>query len=185
MHLKSVKSVAVAIIVLASTAAQAKDYLLAGEELRNGAYINSPNGRYSLIMQTDGSLVMYRNDGTIRYSMEKRGTYAIMQPDGNFVQYANTTALWHTGTYGCCDGAEVFLLITDDGNLAVIKRVESSGYGYAVNVWEIGRDPVPLPPPQYPMTKLTPPGPPPTYSPGLPSFMRTEQAYYYGTTSRY
>lgn len=56
--------------------------------LERGQAIVSSEKKYSLVMQADGSLVMYRSDGTVRYAMAKHGQFAIMQNDGNFVEYS-------------------------------------------------------------------------------------------------
>ena len=39
------------------------DTLDAGESLESGQALTSANGRYTLVMQTDGNLVLYRRDG--------------------------------------------------------------------------------------------------------------------------
>ena len=73
-------------------------------QLAPGQQISSPDGRYRLVFQTDGNLVIYRADGVPVWST---GTWGIspnvarMQSDGNFVVYdtANTPH-WHTHTYG-------------------------------------------------------------------------------------
>ncbi|RJG08421.1 hypothetical protein [Massilia cavernae] len=82
-------------------------------------------------MQTDGSLVMYRQDGTKRYGMAKNGNIAIMQGDGNFVQYSNSWhPLWNTETGG---NPNAYLHIQDDGNLVV--------YGpTGIPLWNIGAE---------------------------------------------
>jgi hypothetical protein len=152
--------------------ANAADILKNGEMLINDGYISSPNGKYKLIMQIDGSLVMYRNDGSIRYAMEKRGNYAIMQNDGNFVQYRGaSTPIWDTGTWGNTMASSTTLyrlVITDDGNLLVVQESISPMMVVARTLWEIGPDKSPPPtsnPAVYPMEKLSPPGPPPSNVP--------------------
>lgn len=85
-------------------------------------------------MQGDGNLVMYRKDGSVRWSTGKNGLYSIMQRDGNFVEYSSFSALWHTGTYGNPGAA---LVIQDDGNLVIY-----AAYGRGP-LWSIGADPGP------------------------------------------
>lgn len=162
-------------------ATKCADILTANQSLSNGAYISSPNGKYSLIMQTDGSLVMYRNNGSIRYSMEKRGTYAVMQSDGNFVEYAGSTPLWSTGTAGCClpTWPQPYLRITDDGNL----RVESLG---PAPVWQIGPDPEPIyTSTGYPMVLVYPSGTGPSSPPPLPATPLFDNSVQYNMNPRY
>lgn len=70
-----------------------------GQELRPGQSLSSQNGKYSLIYQTDGNLVLYRNaDSRALWSTKTHGHSAgrlIMQNDGNLVVYnASQQALW-------------------------------------------------------------------------------------------
>ncbi|MBA5640327.1 hypothetical protein H3H37_25020 [Duganella sp. LX20W] len=132
--------IALAFFVVKSSICCAKDVLRANEILQNDAFIISPNGIYFLAMQSDGSLVMYRNDGSIRYSMAKHGTVAIMQGDGNFVEYAGTTPLWNSNTANCCP-YPAYLQIYDNGDLA-INWSNSTG-SFSGSVWGIGPDPAP------------------------------------------
>jgi hypothetical protein len=168
--------------IFLSNFASANDVLKVNETLSNDQTITSPNGRYSLIMQSDGSLVMYRNDGTIRFSMAKHGTVAVMQADGNFVEYAGSTALWSTGTAGCCNhpGWPIpYLRITDDGNL----RVESLGPAPA---WQIGPDPSPNGTRQVTgMVPMAPPGIPPLNPPALPNPPAHDNSVQYNMNPRH
>ncbi|AEI39713.1 mannose-binding lectin [Paenibacillus mucilaginosus] len=45
------------------TAASAKNSLLPGEKLTAGQMLVSNNGRFALVMQTDGNLVLYQDGG--------------------------------------------------------------------------------------------------------------------------
>lgn len=99
--------------------------------LQRGQYLQSPKGAYTLNMQSDGSLVMYRKDGMVRYRMSKNGEFALMQGDGNFVEYSKfAVPLWNTGTHG---NPGAWLSIQDDGNLVVYKGVNTP-------LWDIGVD---------------------------------------------
>ena len=74
--------------------------LPSGSQLTPGQQISSPDGRYRLIFQTDGNLVIYRADGVPVWWTGTVGispNVARMQTDGNFVIYdtANTAALAH------------------------------------------------------------------------------------------
>ncbi|UGQ47057.1 hypothetical protein [Massilia endophytica] len=114
----------------------ADNMLTRDQILINGGSRTSTNGRYTLIMQNDGSLVMYRSDGSVRYSMEKYGYYAKMRSDGNFVELnRNNAIIWQTKTN---NGLNNFLLVQDDGNLVVYTPGPSSWA-----VWSIGVDPGP------------------------------------------
>lgn len=65
-------------------------------------------------MQSDGTLVMDRSDGSVRYAMAGGGNIAVMQNDGNFVEYDSAwRPLWRTGT---TNGLANRLTIHDDAN---------------------------------------------------------------------
>ncbi|MCE3605809.1 hypothetical protein LXA47_19690 [Massilia sp. P8910] len=103
------------------------------ENLQKGQYLQSAGGAYSLMMQTDGSLVMYRRDGTVRYRMGKHGQFAAMQGDGNFVLYsAFNEKLWQTNT---ANQGGMYIEIYDDGNLRIMPL---GPVNFAV--WEIGAE---------------------------------------------
>lgn len=86
-----------------------------------GGMIGSDNGRFSLVMQADGNLVLYQNGTTKALwatgTHGKKVAFAIMQGDGNFVVYApDNTVLWHAGTQG---NPGSVLILQDDGNLVI------------------------------------------------------------------
>jgi hypothetical protein len=91
-----------------------------GQGLVAGESYASCDGRFTLAMQTDGNLVLYRSGGVPMWASntyKSDGYAAIMQTDGNFVLYGHhSNALWasHTDGHG---GA--FLALQDDGNLVV------------------------------------------------------------------
>ncbi len=76
-----------------------------GMTMRSGDYIQSPDNRYSLVMQPNGNLVLFSagNDKALWSSNTygQPGAYAVMQNDGNLVVYkANNIATWSSGTSG-------------------------------------------------------------------------------------
>jgi hypothetical protein len=96
--------------------------LPSGARLRPGESIRSPNGRFQLICQKDGNLVLYHR-GRAWWSS---GTYdravkeCFMQPDGNLVLYAYSgDPVWSSNTYGH-PGA--YLAVQDDGNVVIYRR---------------------------------------------------------------
>ena len=95
-----------------------------GEELAQGESVVSPNGRYRLILQHDGNLVLYATatdtalwDSRTVGQSDRR---LVMQHDGNLVLYelplSRLKALWHADTHGS-PGA--FLTVGDDGDLSI------------------------------------------------------------------
>jgi len=99
----------------------AVDRLTGGQRLvaPNGV-LQSANGQYRLVQQSDGNLVEYGNGGvpfsTGTYG--RPGSTTVMQSDGNLVTYApdGTTPLFDTHTYGN-PGSQAVL--QNDGNLVV------------------------------------------------------------------
>lgn len=79
----------------------------------------SCDGRFTLVMQGDGNLVLYMDDGQALWHASTHGNpgaWAVFQSDGNLVVYQGATPLWHAGTHGN-PGAE--LHVQDDGNLVI------------------------------------------------------------------
>ncbi|HVY46673.1 MAG TPA: phage tail tip lysozyme, partial [Minicystis sp.] len=90
-----------------------------GQGLVAGTSFASCDGRFTLAMQTDGNLVVYRGGSAMwATGTNGRGGYvAVMQGDGNFVVYGkHSDALWDSHTNG---SAGARLVMQDDGNLVV------------------------------------------------------------------
>ena len=85
-----------------------------------GDTLSSCDGRFTLIQQTDGNLVLYKAGGLALWSSEtwgRPGAAAVMQGDGNLVVYdAGWRALWSSGTHG---NPGAVLAVQDDGNLVI------------------------------------------------------------------
>jgi hypothetical protein len=97
-----------------------------GQVLRVGKWVRSPNGKYGLIQQTDGNLVLYQgkkalwSTGTGRHA----GASAVMQTDGNLVVYSTAKkALWGSNT-GRHAGAT--LAVQNDGNLVIYSKAKKA-----------------------------------------------------------
>jgi hypothetical protein len=95
-----------------------------GEGLKAGESFTSCSGEFSLDMQTDGNLVLYRSESKGQVSRWSSGTagtdgyVAIMQGDGNFVVYGrHSNPLWSSVTEGHANVSEV--AVQDDGNLVI------------------------------------------------------------------
>jgi hypothetical protein len=105
--------------------------LAAGQSLRAGEKLTSPNGRFMLFMQTDGNLVLYDESITVANAYWATGTWAMdpayrpnradMQNDGHLVLYndANVPA-WGSGVWGA-QYAGSRLVLQDDGNLVIYQ----------------------------------------------------------------
>lgn len=103
-----------------SIAVTVSDRLHAGGRLVAGQAIVSPNGRFRLIYQSDGNLVLYDlTGGTASWFTDTSGApgQVALQSDGNLVVYsAGNAALWFSGTAG---NAGAVLYIQNDGNLVL------------------------------------------------------------------
>jgi hypothetical protein len=101
-----------------------------GFGLHRGEAFDSCDGRFSLVMQTDGNLVLYLA-GSALWNSHTSGTdgfAANMQTDGNFVLYgAHSDALWQSHTPG--HGGS-HLDVQDDGNVVL--------YDGSKALWETG-----------------------------------------------
>jgi hypothetical protein len=95
--------------------------------LNAGDYIKSPDGRYTLVMQDDGNLVLYSADTASIWNSGtagQPGSYAVMQNDGNLVVYnSGNVPLWWSGTWG--NGAST-LKLQNDGNLVVYRNSDNA-----------------------------------------------------------
>ena len=92
-----------------------------GTELRPGQVKASCNGRFQLIHQADGNVVLYElADGLVprwaSWTHGRASSSLVMQTDGNLVLYGPSGALFHTHTYGL-PGTVAF--VQDDGNFVL------------------------------------------------------------------
>jgi len=88
------------------------DFLLPGQSRQ------SADGRFRLVYQVDGNLVLYQGSNPLWASATYGTTlgFVAMQADGNFVVYDSTRAVWASDTWGH-PGA--FLVVQDDGNTVI------------------------------------------------------------------
>ncbi|MCX2841989.1 hypothetical protein OQJ59_10195 [Microbulbifer thermotolerans] len=109
------------VIFALSELAYAVDFLKDGQALDPGDRIDSANGNYSLRMQLDGNLVLYKNSNTkalwATNTEGNRGARAVMQTDGNLVVYSATNGvLWASHT---TFNYHAKLVVQNDGNLVI------------------------------------------------------------------
>jgi serralysin len=104
-------------------AAKGRTILASGQSLQPGQSLQSPNQMYTLIMQTDGNVVLYNQHSQPLWATNTGGLITprefIMQTDGNLVLYdTDNCAKWSSQTFG---NPEAFCDIQDDGNLVVYQ----------------------------------------------------------------
>ncbi len=100
-----------------------RNRLLSGARLLPGQWLTSPNGRYRLLYQPDGNLVLYDDIQRTAPWSTKTGNmtpgFAAMQGDGNFVVYdAQGRDRFKTDTVG---NANAHLSVQNDGNVVVYR----------------------------------------------------------------
>ncbi len=107
------------------------DRLCCSAYMSGGARLTSQNGTYTLVMQTDGNLVLYNNvDGagacwSAAGAFGHRGDVVTMQTDGNLVIYSSQTlprsVIWASST-GNHSQQNYFALVQNDGNFVIYTQ---------------------------------------------------------------
>ena len=104
-------------------------------------YLTSSDGRYTLTLQRDGNLVLYRvSPRAPLWDSETDGdvaTRATLQGDGNFVVYGPGRPLWDSET----DGERIArAILQNDGNFVLYRSDRSAAWATGTN------EPPPEPP---------------------------------------
>ena len=138
-------------------------YLQPGQSLQPGHSLSSPNGAYSLWMQTDGNVVLY-NGQNANAAQARWATHTgpgqftpselIMQGDGKLVLYdTSNQARWASGT---SRRIGAFLEVQNDGNV-VIYTADQTTESPDGALWATGTGTGSLPP-STPVSYLSPQG---------------------------
>ena len=104
-----------------ANAALAADTLVVGQSMSAGQRLDSANGSYRFVFQTDSNLVVRRvSDSAALWASNtngQAGSRLTLQGDGNLVLYTSSnTALWSSKTPGTTGSR---LVMQNDGNLAL------------------------------------------------------------------
>ncbi|MFV0459683.1 MAG: hypothetical protein ACK5MT_13035 [Actinomycetales bacterium] len=98
-------------------------------EFRVGHFMQSPNGRYRLIVQADGNLVLYSPTKAVWWTgTSGNQTHLNHQADNNVVLYDDQgKALWSSGTASTNPATtyRTYLFLEDDGHLALYREATS------------------------------------------------------------
>lgn len=108
-------------------------FIKMGTVMHEGDSVISCDGRFNLVMQGDGNLVIYRGNSALWASNtvnSDSSTNAYFQYDGNFVIYTKKGPIWASNTAGNYNDA---LLLQNDSNLVVYQN----GYGTRP-IWAAG-----------------------------------------------
>lgn len=107
--------------------------------------LTSADGRFTLVYQGDGNLVLYAPGGHALWASQTDGRargFAVMQEDGNFVIYTpQSEPIWSSGTP---DHPGALLVVQSDGNVVI--------YQDGVPIWNTGTQAIDTPsmPPPFP-----------------------------------
>lgn len=126
-------------------ASLAADTLVVGQTMLPGQRLDSANGGYRFVFQTDSNLVVRRvSDSAALWASGTNGqggSRLVLQNDGNLVLYTGSNAaIWSSRTAG---NAASRLVMQDDGNLVLYSTSNAS-------IWSTGTgatEPPPPPPP--------------------------------------
>jgi hypothetical protein len=96
------------------------DRLNPGERLGANESIESPDGRFSLVLQPDGNLVLYDQNHQPVWASGTDGlevASATMQEDGNLVLYSSSgDPVWASDTFG---NGGAYVVVQDDRNVVI------------------------------------------------------------------
>lgn len=126
------------------------DRLESGSRLLVNQTLHSADGRFTLVLQSDGNLVEYAPGPQALWATGTDGssTYcAVMQEDGNFVLYEpDGHAVWSSGTEG---NWGAILVLQNDSNLVIYDH-ESWFDNPARALWATNTYAPPTPTPSFP-----------------------------------
>jgi hypothetical protein len=100
--------------------------LQVGQELFDGSALVSPSGRYRLVLQSDGNLVLYW-EGQPLWNSGTRGDapdHLVMQNDGNLVLYQGLDVLWDSRSGGGARSNAYYLNLQNDGSAVVYSPAD-------------------------------------------------------------
>ncbi|MDD5632902.1 MAG: hypothetical protein PHI13_12870 [Methylococcales bacterium] len=125
--------------------------LYTGERLRVGEKLISDSGRYHLILQPDGNLVIYNEpEHEPRWKTDPRGndvSYVEIQTDGNLVMYTDDRqARWASDSVGSI--GNYILGMQSDGNLVIYLESPTGRSPWATHTEE-PEEPTPGPESEY------------------------------------
>ena len=103
------------------------DRITSHREMPEGSFLQSGDGRWKMVVQGDGNLVVYQSEGNIPIWASNtggQGAYPFklaVQSDGNVVIYGTDRPTWATNTNGVGTGPYT-LVMQDDANLVLYDQ---------------------------------------------------------------
>lgn len=136
MKYARLQMISAALLMASAGVASAKDVLYANERLTTNQYLQSANGSYRFILQSDGNIVLYGASRALWASntVGKGGVNLYMQGDGNLVlRNSGGTAVWSSQSNG--KGANRAVM-QDNGNFVLLTS--SNAFVWATNTQQSG-----------------------------------------------
>ena len=101
------------------------DRIQSHKEMPEGSFLQSGDGRFKMVVQGDGNLVIYQSNQPIWASntsgIGTPGFKLAIQSDGNVVMYGKNASIWASNTAGVGTGSYT-LVMQNDGNLVLYDR---------------------------------------------------------------
>jgi hypothetical protein len=104
-----------------TTQATDQSRLQAGGILLDGSALVSASGKYRLVLQSDGNLVLYWEGHPLWNSGTRNDApdHLVMQTDGNLVMYQGLQVLWSSGSGGGVRSNDYYLTVQNDGDAII------------------------------------------------------------------
>lgn len=108
-------------IPVSAVIAKKKDRLVGGERLGPGELLTSPNGKFTLVFQSDANLALYEG-GSEKWACggddsATGDSWVQLEKEGNLVQYVTQEAKWSSGSRLRRTPGDAVLILQDDGIL--------------------------------------------------------------------
>ena len=122
------------VVNLSTCGASSPASMAVGSNLNSGGCLESPNDEYQLIMQPDGNLVLYYQQGSTGYPLwasntsGNPGAHAYLQQNGPLFVYSTSGAALYS-TPGAAGAMQAFLTMQNDGNLVLYANNVAAGNG--------------------------------------------------------
>lgn len=101
------------------------DRIQSHREMPEGSFLQSGDGRFKMVVQGDGNLVIYQSNQPIWASntggIGTPGFKLAIQSDGNVVMYGKNAPIWASNTNGVGTGSYT-LVMQNDGNLVLYDQ---------------------------------------------------------------
>ena len=94
----------------------------------DGSSLVSASGKYRLVLQSDGNLVLYWEGHPLWNSGTRNDApdHLVMQNDGNLVMYQGLQVLWSSGSGGGVRSNDYYLTVQNDGDAIIYSPAQQA-----------------------------------------------------------